>query len=348
MRAVILPGDRDVKVVDQETPRPGPDEVLVRTRASAICRSDMSLYLGNPVVGGKDAGQGHIPPGHEPAGEVVEVGRDVAGLTPGDRVAAHLAIGCGSCEHCRGGYFMLCTRLKVLGFDIGGGDADYFVVPARNCLRLPDELSFVAGALMTDMLGSQYHTQKRLGVRGGQTVAVFGIGPMGAAAVLAARAFGAEVVAVDRLDDRLELAGSLGADTTVNSATHDAAQEIRTVTGDRGAEVAIDCSGAPAAQNASLDAAAKHGAVAFVGESSATTINPSDQIIRKMLTVVGDWYFPVGEWDEIVRFVLDRDIPVEKLVTHRFDLEQAPEAFRAFDQRETEKAVFVWDDHTVS
>lgn len=348
MRAVLLPGQRDVKVIDQEIPRPGAGEVLIRTRASAICRSDMSLYLGDPIVGGSDAGQGFVVPGHEPAGEVVETGQDVVGLAPGDRVAAHLAIGCGRCGHCRSGYYMLCPELKVLGFDIGGGDADYFVVPARNCLHLPDEISFVSGALMTDMIGSQHHTQKELGVRGGKSVAVFGIGPMGAAAVLVARAFGAEVIAVDRLDDRLRLAISLGAGKTINSATEDAEHEIRSATGGRGVDVAIDCSGAPAAQNTALNVAAKRGAVAFVGESQTTEINPSDQIIRKLLTVIGSWYFPAWEWDEIVRLVLDNNVPVEQLVTHRFSITEAPEAFRAFDQRETEKAVFVWDEETTT
>jgi threonine dehydrogenase-like Zn-dependent dehydrogenase len=108
--------------------------------------------------------------------------------------------------------------------------------------------------------------------------------------------------------------------------------------------VAIDCSGAPAGQNLALDAAAKRGAVAFVGESRATQINPSDQIIRKLLTVVGGWYFPLGEWGEISRLVVDKQLPVENLVTHRFSIEDAAEAFRAFDQRETEKAVFLWQD----
>ena len=78
---------------------------------------------------------------------------------------------------------MLCAQWRCLGFDVDGGDADYFVVPARNCLLLPDQISFVAGALMTDMIGSQYHTQKVLGVAAAMTVAVFGLGPMGAAAV---------------------------------------------------------------------------------------------------------------------------------------------------------------------
>src|SRR5450631_3145885 len=107
---------------------------------------------------------------------------------------------------------MLCARWKCLGFDVDGGDADYFVIPERNCLPLPNEVSYVAGALMTDMIGSQHHTQKVLGVRGGKHVAVIGLGPMGAAAILIAKAFGAAIIDVDLLPGRLELAGRLGAD----------------------------------------------------------------------------------------------------------------------------------------
>jgi propanol-preferring alcohol dehydrogenase len=193
------------------------------------------------------------------------------------------------------------------------------------------------------MLGTQYSTQKRLGVSGSDTVAVFGLGPMGLAGVLVARARGARVIAVDLLDDRLELARELGAVETVNSGGADPVAALRELTGGRGVDVAVDCSGAPPAQNAALDAARKLGAVAFVGESRETTINPSDQMIRKLLTVIGGWYFRLSEFPEIARFAVEHDLPLEKLVTHRFGIEQAADAFRMFDDRETEKAVFVWD-----
>ncbi len=345
MRAVLLPGDRKVDVVERQVPEPGPGQVLIRTRASAICRSDMGLYVGSStIVGGEDAGTGLVVPGHEPAGEVAAVGAGVEGLAIGDRVAGYLPIGCMRCEHCRAGYTMLCADWKCVGFDVDGGDADYHLLPATNCLPLPDKVSYVAGALMTDMVGSQHHTQKVLDVRGGKTVAVFGLGPMGAAAVLVAKAFGAAVVAVDLLPERLDLARRLGADDTVNSSDSDPVVAIRDLTGGRGVDVAIDCSGAPPAQNAALDIAAKRGAVAFVGESRKTGINPSDQIIRKLLTVTGGWYFPLYEWAEICRLVVDHAMPVESLVTHRFGIEDAGKAFAMFDRRETEKAVFVWDD----
>lgn len=343
MDAVIFPGNRQVEVVERARPVPGTGEVLVRTRASAICRSDMSLYVGTPIVGGAAAGTGLIVPGHEPAGDVVAIGPGVEGVAVGDRVAAYLAIGCGICEHCFSGFMMLCDQFRCLGFDVDGGDADYFVVPARNCLPLPRDVSYVEGALMTDMIGSQYHTQKEMGVTGGMSVAVFGVGPMGAAAIIIAVALGADVIAVDLLEERLELARDLGARRVVNLRDGDPVGAVMTATTGRGVDVAVECSGSPAGQNAALDVAKKRGTVAFVGESRSTEVNPSDQIIRKLLTVVGGWYFPRGEWDEIVRLVVEKKLPVERLVTHTFVIADAPVAFEMFDRRKTEKAVFVWD-----
>jgi threonine dehydrogenase-like Zn-dependent dehydrogenase len=343
MKAVLFPGNKRVDVVDRPNPTPGFGEVLIKMRASALCRSDMSLYYGKPIVGGAAAETGLIIPGHEPAGEVVDVGPGTAGVKGGDRVAVYLAIGCGRCQWCHSGYRMLCPEWKCLGFDVDGGDADFLVAPAVNCLQLPGELSFAAGALMTDMIGTQYSTQKRLGVSGATTLAVFGLGPMGAAGVLIGKARGARVVAVDVLADRLELAKTLGADEIVNSRDHDPIEQLRDLTSGVGVDVAIDCSGNPHAQNAALDSARPFGSVAFVGESLSTTINPSAQLIRKQLKVIGAWYFPLNEFQEISRFIVKRGVPVEKMITHRFSLDQAPEAFRLFDERKTEKAIFIWD-----
>jgi 2-desacetyl-2-hydroxyethyl bacteriochlorophyllide A dehydrogenase len=341
MRAVLLPGNKDVQVTDVPDPRPGPGEVLLRIKASAICRSDMSLYYGRPIVGGAGAGMGQIIPGHEPCGEVVETGAGVNDVHVGDRVAVYLAIGCGTCRYCLSGYRMLCPSWKCVGFDVHGGDAEYLVVPAINCLRLPDELSFEAGALSTDLVGTLYHAQKRLGVSGSDTVAVFGLGPMGATGVMVAKARGARVIAVDVLDARLELARSLGAAEIVNSRESDPVAAIAALTDGLGADIAIDCSGNPAAENAALDCVRRFGQVAFVGESRETTIRPSEQFIRKLLTVIGAWYFPLFEYDEIARFIVQHRLPLEQLITHRFSIEDAPDAFRMFDQRETEKAVFI-------
>ena len=343
MKAVLFPGNKRVDVVDRPDPIPASGEVLIKMRASALCRSDMSIYYGKPVLASEAAKTGLVVPGHEPAGEIVKLGPGADGVKVGDRVAVYLAIGCGHCQWCHSGFRMLCPEFKCLGFDLDGGDADYLVAPAVNCLKLPNELSFEAGAVMTDMIGTQYSAQKRLGVSGATTLAVFGCGPMGAAGVLIGKGRGARVIAVDVLEDRLTMAKALGADEVIHSAGQDATERLRELTHGVGVDVAIDCSGNGKAQNSALDSARRFGSVAFVGESSSTTINPSDQLIRKQLQVIGAWYFPLSEFEEISQFIVNRKIPVEKMITHRFSLGEAAEAFRMFDERKTEKAIFVWD-----
>lgn len=345
MKAVLFPGDRQVQIVDRPTPTIGYGQVLIKSRASAICRSDMGLYSGAyTVVGGDGAGKGSIIPGHESAGEIVQVGPGVDHLKIGDRVAVHLAFGCGHCSHCLSGFTMLCSSWKCLGFDVDGGNADYVALPAANALLLPDEISFAGGAVMTDMIGSQYYLQQKLHVAGNKRVAVIGLGPMGAAATLIASGLGAEVIAIDIIEERLKFSKTLGATHALDSRDANIKARILEITKGAGVEVAIDCSGSPIGQNLALDIAGKHGAVAFVGESSKTEINPSDQIIRKLLTVVGGWYFPLSAWSEICDFVVSRKLNVEGLISHRFTLDQAAEAFDKFDKRETEKAVFIWND----
>ena len=345
MKAVLFPGDRQVQIVDRPTPTIGYGQVLIKSRASAICRSDMGLYSGAyAVVGGDGAGKGQIIPGHESAGEIVQVGPGVNHLKIGDRVAVHLAFGCGHCSHCLSGFTMLCSSWKCLGFDVDGGNADYVALPAANALLLPDEISFAGGAVMTDMIGSQYYLQQKLHVAGNKRVAVIGLGPMGAAATLIASGLGAEVIAIDIIEERLKFSKTLGATHALDSRDANIKARILEITKGAGVEVAIDCSGSPIGQNLALDIAGKHGAVAFVGESSKTEINPSDQIIRKLLTVVGGWYFPLSAWSEICDFVVSRKLNVEGLISHRFTLDQAAEAFDKFDKRETEKAVFIWND----
>ena len=339
MKAVFLPGDKRVDIRDIAIPKPAVDEVLVQIKASCICRSDLSLYYGNAVISGEAAGK--CVTGHEPAGIVVEVGAAVRQFKKDDRVAIHLAVGCGVCGHCRSGTFHLCAKWKCLGFTTDGGNAEYLTVPERNLLRLPDTLSFLAGAISTDAFGTLYSACRKLGINGLSTVGIWGLGPMGSAGVLAAKALGGRVVALDPIAERRAFALKMGADLVLDPTLPTAREQVMDFTGGTGLNAAIDCSGNGAAQNMALDMAAAFGKVALVGESRELTIRPSEQLIRKQLTVMGSWYFGIAEYDDILKIIDAAKIDLEKLATHTFSLDEAETAFRLFDERKTEKAVFL-------
>jgi L-iditol 2-dehydrogenase len=340
MKAVFLPGNKRVELRVVEVPGPGPGEVLISVKASCICRSDLSLYYGNAVVGGAAAGA--CVTGHEPAGVITEIGAGVRGFKVGDRVAVYLAIGCSVCAACRMGNYHLCRSWKCLGFTADGGNAEFLVVPERNCLRIPDSISFVAAAISTDAFGTLYSACRKLGISGESVLGIWGLGPMGSSGVLAAKALGARVVVLDPLAARRDFALGLGADLALDPTSPDALERIRAFSGEEGLTAAIDCSGNPAAHNMALDATRPLGRVAFIGEARETTIRPSEQLLRKQLTVIGSWYFNIAEYDEILRVITEHGIDLERLATHRFSLDEAETAFRLFDERKTEKAVFVF------
>ena len=339
MKAVFLPGNKRVEIRAVEVPTPGPGEVLVAVKASCICRSDLSLYYGNAVIGGEAAGT--CVTGHEPAGEVAAIGAGVNRTKVGDRVAVYLGIGCGVCEFCRQGNYFLCARWTCIGFTANGGNAEYIVVPERNCLKIPDWMSYVAAAISTDAFGTLFSACKKLGISGASVLGIWGLGPMGTAGVLAAKALGAKVVVFDPLAERREFALGLGADRALDPTAADVLDDLAAFTDGVGLTAAVDCSGNSGAHNMALDAVRPMGKVAFIGESRESTIRPSDQLIRKQITLMGSWYFNAFEYDEILRVLKSARIDLERLATHRFSLDQAETAFRLFDERKTEKAVFV-------
>jgi threonine dehydrogenase-like Zn-dependent dehydrogenase len=341
MRGLRFTGKERVELQEAPDPHPGPGEAVVRIMASSLCRSDMSLYHGGSVLERKEAVS--VIPGHEPCGVVEEVGRGVppAMLCVGDRVAIYLAIGCGHCEYCRSGYLMHCASFSCIGFDRDGGHAEKLLMPAVNCLKIPDGMSFTAGALSTDKTGTLYHAQKRMGVSARDTIAIFGMGPMGLTGVCVAKALGARIIAVDMLPSRLEMARSIGVEILLNPKNVDVVKEIKGMTRGRGADIAIDCTGKEPAQNQMLDSLGVLGKAAFIGETRASRFNVSDQFIRKQIDVMGSWYFPIWEYPEIAAFIMEHHLPLEeRLLSHTFTLAQGQEAFELFDRSETGIVIF--------
>ncbi|MET9262579.1 zinc-binding dehydrogenase [Amycolatopsis sp. NPDC004079] len=346
MRGVIFRGDRVLEIQTFADPEPGPDEAVLEIKASGMCGSDLHFYrapAGQALAAfgmtGDDAG---FIGGHEPCGVVAAIGSavDPRAVKVGDRMMVHHYDGCGFCDLCRTGWPQMCERGNVIyGATAHGGHADYLKVPARTLVPLPDELSFAAGAAISCGTGTAYGALTRLDVNARDTLAVFGQGPVGQAAVQLAAAMGAEVVAVDIAAERVARAKEFGAAHAIDSTSVDPVEAIRELTGGKGVTKALDCSGAPPARAAAVKSAAKWGTVAFVGEGSTVTLDVSPDLIRKQLTVVGSYTFsPVGQAD-CARFIARHGVQADLVFTDRWRLDDAVAAYAAFDKQTGGKAV---------
>lgn len=343
MQGAILPGDAQVELRDFPVPEPGHGQALVRMQASALCGSDLRAIYHGVTGKGAEAYQYCIA-GHEPCGKVEAVGPGVHNVRPGDRVVVYHIAGCGTCRDCRGGWMISCSspQRAAYGWQRDGGHADFLLAEASTLIALPDELTYVDGALVACGFGTAYQSILRTSVSGRDRVVVAGLGPVGLGAVMLAAASGAEVIGVDLRPERLALAQQAGA-AHVLQADDQTAAAITELTGGTGVEVAIDCSGSASARHLCLETARQWGRVAFVGEGGTVSFAPSPLLIHKQLTLVGSWVCGLVEMETLLELLARKQLHPEVTVTHQFPLDQADEAYRIFDTGETGKVVITWD-----
>lgn len=347
MKGVVFTGDRQLEVRELPVPEPGPEQALVRMAASSICGTDMHFYRKSwdELVEFRASfnGSPDTIPGHEPCGVVEAVGTNVTSVAPGDRVTVYQHVGCESCGYCRRGEVMFCAERTGYGSVHDGSSADYTLAPARNCMRIPDALSFDRAVVLSCAGGTAYQSIQRIDPSGADTVGIFGLGPVGLCATAFAVARGARVVGLDLQPERLRLARAMGAERVIDVSCQDAVAELREMTGGRGLDAAADYSGSPRAQQAMVAAAAKWARLGLVGVGEPFELDAFRGMIMRQLTLMGSWIYNLGQFEEIVDHVLERDIPLEELITHRYTIDQAEEAFRVFDAGATGKVVFTWE-----
>ena len=350
MRGVVFLGERELELREFADPTPGPGEVVLAMKASGMCGSDLHPYRasrkGSAAASlGLGGSGGSVIAGHEPCGIVAErdPGVTEAQAPIGQRVMNHHYKGCGLCKHCRTGWSQLCPHgIVVYGMTGHGGHAAYMKVPASTLVPLPDELSFEEGAAISCGTGTAYGALKRLGVSGRDTLAIFGQGPVGLSGTMLGAAMGARVIAVDVAPARLALAKQFGADAVVNPHEVDPVATLRELTHGEWVDASIDCTGNAEARVATVRCVRTWGQACFVGEGGTTTFDISRDMLRRQLTIHASWTFStVGQW-ECARFIADRKIPLERLLTHRFTLDQAADAYKLFDTQTTGKGVFVF------
>lgn len=348
MKGVVFPGDRKVEIREFDDPVPGPGEVVLEIKASGMCGSDLKFYraAGGPAsLGFKTAG-GPVVAGHEPCGVVVAVGPGVAPNQAwvGMRAMQHHYRGCGVCPHCATGWMQLCVEgvAEVYGITGHGAHAKYMKCPARTLVELPEELSFETGAAISCGTGTAWGALQRLGLQGDHTIAIFGQGPVGLSATQLAAHMGARVIALDTSAERLARAREFGADVVLDpTAVDDVVKAIRELTHGRGAHASLDASSSSVARRQAVQCVRTWGKACYVGEGDTVTLDVSNDLLRRQVTLIGSWTFSTVGQAECARYVADRGVEVDRLFTHRWKLDQAEEAYRLFDTQTSGKGVIL-------
>jgi len=342
MQAVVkqhpAPG---LELIQTEVPQPGPRDVLIKVQATSICGTDVHIYRWDRWS------QSRIEPplivGHEFAGEIIEVGSAVRPDEPGvgDFVSAESHIVCGICQQCKLGKAHVCQNTQILGVDVDGCYAEYVVLPVENAWKNPTDMPLPVASLQENF-GNAVHTVSATDVRG-KTVFITGCGPAGLMSIPVARAFGAEVVvATDLSPYRLELARKLGADLALNPAEDDVAVRAQDAVREKGFDVLIEMSGAPAALIQGLSMLKPGGEAALLGLAPRPLDNfdLNNLVIMKGITVHGIAGRRLWEtWYEMRALLASGVIDLRPLITHEFPLSRWHEAMETMASGESGKIV---------
>ncbi len=338
MRAITFRGVKDVRVETVADPKiVDQTDVVVRITTSAVCGSDLHQYHGRTVVP-----EGAVM-GHEFMGVVEEVGLAVKNVRRGDRVVAPFSVSCGFCEWCQRGLPTQCstTGRAVFGGRSGatypGGQADRIRVPHADylCEKVPADMSDEDALFLGDILATGYCCAENGGIRPGDSVAVFGAGPVGLLAMQSAQLFGpARVFAVDRVDYRLALAEEFGAEP-VNLDRGEPVEQLRALTGGPGPDVVLECVGAETAFNQAIQSVRAGGNVSSVGVYVEPSMGfPAREAFFKDLTLKMGICNARNYIVPLMPLVKRKKLAPARIITHTLPLVDAPRGYAIFDRKE--------------
>ncbi|MBP8718014.1 MAG: zinc-binding dehydrogenase [Candidatus Atribacteria bacterium] len=298
-------------------PRAGERDVLVRVRAAGICHSDVHYRAGISPVG-------TLPQtlGHEIAGIVEETGSQVRFPKIGDRVCIHYQLNCGDCNFCVSGNEQFCKHGMMIGKHCDGGYAEYVAVPARNTVLLPDEVSFEEGAILMCSSATSYHALKKVRLKAGETVAVFGAGGLGISAIQLARIMGAlDVYSIDINKDKLKLSEKFGA-IPINAAEGDPVSNLFKYTNNRGVDVALEVIGLPQTMRQAVKSMGVFGRTALVGITDKPfEIFSYQELLGKEAEVIGCSDHLLSELPLLVEFVRRKKLDLSHVITKKIPLD---------------------------
>jgi L-iditol 2-dehydrogenase len=340
MKVAKLYSLNDIRIEDVPVPEVGLHDALLKTRACGICSGDvMPWYIEKKAP---------LVPGHEPAGEIVEVGKEVTSFRPGDRVFVHHHAPCFACRYCRRGDYVQCETWKNTRI-LPGGISEYILIPQTNLendtLTLSDTLSYEDGTLI-EPTACVVKALKRAHMKRGDTVLVIGLGIMGQLNILLARRYGAErIIGADLVPFRLQKALEFGADAVIDVARDDLIGSLKVLTDGAMAEIVIVGPNSVDVMKQGLAAAGPGGSVVFFTPAKpgeVLTIAPNDLYFRDMNIITSYSCGPTDTADAL-EIVEEGLVTAEKLVTHRFPIERTAEAFRLTSEaRDSLKSLVVF------
>ncbi|MDD4572926.1 MAG: zinc-binding dehydrogenase [Sphaerochaeta sp.] len=346
MLGAKLPGNSTVAFDKFDIPKPGYGQVLLKTKCSTICGSDIRAIYREHLGKGPEGYQNVIA-GHEPCGQIVEEGPGLKRFKKGDRVIVYHISGCGVCHECRQGFMISCTSDKraAYGWQRDGGMAEYILCDEKDLVLLPDELTYADGAQVACGFGTVYEAIEKVGVSGNDAVLVVGLGPVGLAALMLAKAMGAtKLIGIETEPSRIELAKSLGLVDHAFTPSDDIVEKVKAVTGGHGVERSFDCSASDAGRATAIRAARKWGKIAFVGEGGSVHFNPSPDMLHDQKTIYGSWVTSIWKMEDLVEHLVRWNIHPEDLITHRFPLEKADEAYALMANGTSGKVAVCFDE----
>jgi len=346
MKGAYLPGNSTVILKDVPIPRPGHGQVLVKTKACTICGSDIRAIYREHTGKGPEGYQNVIA-GHEPCGQVIEEGPGIRRFRKGSRVIVYHISGCGVCHDCRMGYMISCSSplRAAYGWQRDGGMAEYLLCDEKDLVELPDSLSYTDGAQVACGFGTVYEAIMKVGVSGNDAVLVVGLGPVGLAALMLSRAMGARLlIGIEGNPCRVDLARRLGLADQVLAPGEANVKEIQALTGGRGVERAFDASASDKGRATAIRAARQWGKIAFIGEGGSVGFNPSPDIIHPQKSIYGSWVTSIWLMENLVEELVRWNLHPDVLVTHRFPLERADEAYRLMAGGDCGKVAVCFDE----
>jgi alcohol dehydrogenase len=313
-------------------PTPTNGGVVISVKATGICRSDWHGWMGHDP----DIRLPHVP-GHELAGTIAAIGRDVRRFKVGDRVTVPFVSGCGHCMECRSGNSQVCEEQFQPGFTHWGSFAEYVAIDYadQNLVHLPEEVSYETAA----SLGCRFATSFRAVVdqgrlQGGEWLAVHGCGGVGLSAIMIGAALGANVVAIDIAEDKLALARTLGASVTIDSrSVADVSEAVRDITGG-GAHVSVDALGHPQTccnSILNLRRRGRHVQVGLMLADHATPAIPMARVIAHELEIYGSHGMQSWRYDAMLRMILSGKLSPDRLIGRRITLSEAAPALATMD-----------------